>query len=499
MAARILIAENDPIQRRLLESLCNRFGYAAETAADGEAALTRLRSANAEKIDLLILDLGLPGLDGLGLLARLKAEGELLPVVVETTQGSVDSALSAIRAGASDFVVKPARAERLQVAIKNALHAASLAAGVRFFCRRASGQLTLDDFGAEGGPPARARELAAKAARSDIPVLIEGEEGTGKQVFAGAIHAASARRAGAFVTVNCASLGEELAETILFGSDPPVNGKNTGKFAEAHGGTLFLAQICALPLHVQEKLLRALTERMVKPAGAKHPVKCDVRLISSARKNLIELVKLGKFREDLFYRLNVFPIALPPLRARREDIAQFASRFCARFAAEEGKRARGLCAEAIALLCAYDWPGNIRQLENAVYRAVVLAEGDELTVADFPQIAARVEGFDVRVPPAPIFVPRQPAALREFIKVELRDPNVLSLLDPCGNLRPLYQLEAEAIKFALTLHRGQMSCVARKLGIGRSTLYRKMKEHNLEQQNGGDLANETSAALATRA
>lgn len=498
MSARILIAENDPIQRRLLENLCNRLGFAACTADSGEAVLARLQAKNAERIDLLILDLAVPGLDVLGLLARLKAAGDLLPVIVGTTQDSVDSALSAIRAGASDFIVKPARAERLQVAIKNALHAARLAADVRFLQRRAPGGMTLDEFTAGSGAAARARELAAKAARSDIPVLIEGEEGTGKEIFARAIHAASARRAGAFVTVNCTAAGEERAEAVLFGSDPPVSGKNRGKFAEAQGGTLFLDKMCALPLSAQERLLRALTEGTVKPLGAKRSFTCDVRLISSAQRNLIELVKLGRFREELFYRLNVFPITLPALRARSDDIAPLAARLCARFAAEEGKRLRGLCAEAAALLCAYDWPGNIRQLENAVYRAVILAEGDELTVADFPQIAARVEGFGVRVPPAPALAPRPPA-VKEFIKAELRDPNVLPLLDPCGNMRPLDQLEAEAIKFALTLYRGQMSYIARKLGIGRSTLYRKMKQHRLEDQNGAEVGCETKAAIAARA
>jgi DNA-binding NtrC family response regulator len=499
MSARILIADDDAIQRRLLESLCNRFGYEVETAPNGEETLFRLRSLSAPKIDLLILDLAMPGLDGMAVLARLKATGGTLPVIVATTQGSIDSGVSAIRAGANDFVVKPATAERLQVAIKNALHSARLAEDVRFLHRRASGHLTLKDLAAESAGMARALRQGEKAAKSSIPVLLEGETGAGKQVFARAIHGASARRGGAFVTANCSTLPKEFAEAILFGSDPSESGKNTGKFVAAHGGTLFLDQICELPLQVQEKLLRALCEGAVQPQGARRPIKADVRLISSASHNLIELVKLGQFREDLFYRLNVFPIAIPALRARRGDIAALAFRFCARFAAEEGKRLRGLCAEALALLCAYDWPGNIRQLENAVFRAVVLADGDELTVADFPQIAASVEGFDVRVPPAPIVVPRPSNPTKEFVRVELRDPNVLSLLDPFGNTRPLDQLEAEAIKFALTHYRGQMSSVACKLGIGRSTLYRKLKQHGLEQQPELEPISERTAVVSARA
>ncbi len=500
MPARILIADDDPIQRRLLESLCNRFGYEVEAAGDGEAALARLKSQSAPKIDLLILDLVMPGLDGLGFLARLKSAGETLPVIVETTQGAIDSGLVAIRAGAADFLVKPTGAERLQTSIKNTLHATRLAEDVRFLQRRASGHLTLDDLAAESPAAARALRQGEKAAKSNIPVLLEGEAGTGRQVLARAIHGASARRGGPFVTANCAAMGQEFAEAILFGRDPEAaGGKNTGKFVEAHGGTLFLDQICELPLQAQEKLLRALSEGMVRPEGARRPIKTDVRLILSANQNLIELVKLGRFREDLFYRLNVFPIAIPALRARREDIAGLAARFCTRFAAEEGKLLRGLCAEAQALLCAYDWPGNIRQLENAVFRAVVLADGDELTVADFPQIAARVEGFDVRIPPAPVILSRQTSRAKEFVRVELRDPNVLPLLDSCGNTRPLDRLEAEAIKFALGHYHGQMSSVARKLGIGRSTLYRKLKQHGLEELHESGAAREKAAALSASA
>jgi DNA-binding NtrC family response regulator len=498
MPARILIADDDPIQRRLLESLCNRFGYEAETAADGETALIRLLSPAVPKIDLLILDLVMPGLDGFGLLSRLRLAGKMVPVIAETKQGAIDSGLCAIRAGAQDFVVKPAAAERLQVAIKNALHAARLAEDLRFLRRRASCHLTLDDIAAESAAMARSFRQGEKAAKSRIPVLLEGEAGSGKQDFARAIHGASSRRGGPFIIVNCAALEEEFAELVLFGSEPSESGKNSGKFAEANGGTLFLGQIGELPLQVQGKLLLALSEGMVYPMGSRRPVKTDVRVISSASRQLIELVKLGSFREDLFFRLNVFPIAIPALRARREDIAGLASRFCARFAAEEGKRIRGLCAEAVALLCSYEWPGNIRQLENAVFRAVALADGDELTVADFPQIAARVEGFDIRVPPAPL-IARQLAPTKEFVKVEVRDPNAVSLLDSSGNTRPLDHLEAEAISFALVHYRGQMSCVARKLGIGRSTLYRKLKQYGLEEQIVAESDCENSEKPSARA
>jgi len=287
--------------------------------------------------------------------------------------------------------------------------------------------------------------------------------------------------------VNCGALPANLVESILFGHEKGAftgaTEKHTGKFLEANGGTLFLDEIGELPLDIQVKLLRALQEGEVDPVGAKRPVRVDIRLISATNQNLIELVKRGQFREDLFYRLNVFPIGIPPLRARREDIADLARRFTARFAAEEGRNIRGITAEALSLLSSYDWPGNVRQLENTVFRAVVLADGDELTVAEFPQIAAHVDGFDVRVPPAPALAPGADLPReREFVRVEIKDPNVLPLLAGNGEMRKLDELEKETIRFALTHYRGQMSEIARRLGIGRSTLYRKMKEYGLEEE-----------------
>jgi DNA-binding NtrC family response regulator len=301
------------------------------------------------------------------------------------------------------------------------------------------------------------------------------------------------------VTVNCGALPENLVESILFGHEKGAftgaSEKHIGKFAEAHGGTLFLDEIGELPLEIQVKLLRALQQGEIDPVGGRRPVKVDIRLISATNQNLIELVKRGRFREDLYYRLNVFPISVPPLRVRRDDIPDLARRFAARFGAEEGKRIRGFSAEAVALLKTYDWPGNVRQLENAVFRAVVLCDGDELTITEFPQIAAHVDGFDLRIPAIPAVL-SQPKPEREVVRVEIRDPNVLSLLSEGGDIRRLDHLEAETIRFALVHYRGQMSAVARKLGIGRSTLYRKMKEygfHLAEQEQDGNNADDAAA------
>ena len=329
---------------------------------------------------------------------------------------------------------------------------------------------------------ARTIRLAERAAKSNIPVLIEGESGVGKELMARAIQGGSERRGKPFVTVNCGALPETLVESILFGHEKGsftgAVDRHVGKFAEANGGTLFLDEIGELPPEAQVKVLRALQEGEIDPVGARRPVKVDFRLVSATNKNLIELVKAGRFREDLFYRLNVFPISIPPLRARLCDVQDLAMRFLARFCVEEGKRIRGLANDALAMLTAYDWPGNVRQLENAMFRAVVLADGDELTTAEFPQIAAQVEGYDVRIPPAPTPIAADPAVSVGFRPVahDPRDPHSLRLINDSGDVRMLEEIETEVIRFALSHYRGQMSQMARKLGIGRSTLYRKMKD-----------------------
>ncbi len=497
MAALVLIVDDDPIQRRLLEAMVRRFGYDSESTDSGEAALARLEASDRPSVNLVILDLVMPDLDGMGVLTRMRRQEINVPAIVQTAHGSIEAVISAMRAGALDFVVKPVGAERLQVSIKNALRVDALEDELRRATRRSVGELSFRDIGTKVENMARTLRLAERAAKSNIPVLIEGESGVGKELLARAIQGGSDRRGKAFVTVNCGALPENLVESILFGHEKGAftgaNEKHIGKFAEATGGTLFLDEIGELPVEAQVKLLRALQEGEIDPVGARRPVKVDIRLVSATNQNLIELVKRGKFREDLFYRLNVFPITIPPLRARAADVPDLARRFLARFGAEEGKRIRSLSSDALALLCAYDWPGNVRQLENAMFRAVVLADGDELTVAEFPQIAAQVEGFDVRIPPAPVPEPLAQTATANTIFNELggfepRDQNSLRLIDENGDVRKLEDIEAETIRFALTHYRGQMSQMARKLGIGRSTLYRKMKEIGIETEMLGEAA-----------
>ncbi len=496
MAALILVVDDDPIQRRLLEAMTRRFGYEVETAETGEAGLTRLEAADRPPVDLIVLDLVMPDLDGMGVLGRMRELKLTTPVIVQTAHGSIETVISAMRAGAQDFVVKPVGAERLQISIKNALSIDALAGEMRRVSKRSQGLLTFKDLVSRSPEMARVIRLGERSAHSTIPVLIEGESGVGKEIVARAIQGASDRRGKPFITVNCGALPANLVESILFGHEKGAftgaTEKHVGKFLEANGGTLFLDEIGELPLDLQVKLLRALQEGEVDPIGSKRPVRVDVRLISATNQNLIEQVKRGQFREDLFYRLNVFPIGIPPLRSRREDIPDLARRFCARFAAEEGRNIRGVCAEALSLLSTYDWPGNVRQLENAVFRAVVLAEGDELTVAEFPQIANHVAGFDVRVPPLPAPLAADAPREREILRVEVRDPNVLRLLGNNGEMRKLEDMEAETIRFALQHYRGQMSEIARRLGIGRSTLYRKMKEYGLGDDSLAEHGEQTS-------
>ena len=497
MTSTILIADDDAIQRRLLEAMVRRFGYQAELVEGGEAALARLVAADQPRIDGLILDLVMPDLDGMGVLLRMKERGLTTPVIVQTSPNSIEAVVSAMRAGAFDFVVKPVGAERLQVSLKNALRFEALEDELRRKARYGSATGSFRDIATTSETMGRILRLCERAAKSTIPVLIEGEAGVGKELVARSIHGASDRRGRPFVAVNCAGLSHIEVESCLFGHEkgafPGASDRQVGKFAEAQGGALFLENVEDLPPAAQIKLLRALHEGEIEPAGARKPLKVDVRIITASNRNMMECVKAGAFREDLYYRLNVFPITVPPLRARHEDIADLARRFTARFAAEQGKRLRGLSAESLALLTRYNWPGNIRQLENTIYRAVVLAEGDELTVAEFPQIASRVDGFDVRIPPAPALA-AAPAPQREIIRIEVRDPNAMRPLDDSGNVRKLEDVEAEMIRFALTYYRGQMSEMARRLGIGRSTLYRKMKDLGLQEDEISAIGSSFEAA-----
>ncbi|HEY2186884.1 MAG TPA: sigma-54 dependent transcriptional regulator [Xanthobacteraceae bacterium] len=492
MSERILIVDDDPVQRRLLDNMVRKFGYEPLVVETGDAAATTLTEQPSTHVDAVVLDLVMPGLDGLGVLARIRKAGLPVPVIVQTAHGGIDNVVSAMRAGATDFVVKPIGAERLAVSLRNALAASALEGELARIKRSRAGTLGFKDIIGRSPRMHAVLRLGEKAARSTIPVLLEGQSGVGKELFARAIHGSSVRRSKAFVAVNCGAIPDNLVESLLFGHEKGAftgaTDRHVGKFAEASGGTLFLDEVGELPAAAQVKLLRAIQENEIEPVGARKPIKVDVRLISATNRDLIAHVKAGRFREDLFYRLHVFPIAVPPLRERTEDIPELARHFLARFAAEEGKRACRLSADALSLLRGYHWPGNVRQLENAIFRAVVLAETDAIGTDEFPQIAARSAAAEPALaePPQPGDAP-EPVQTTPFDGIDVPiEPFIpagpgeaLELLDPNGNVRPLEEIEADAIRFAVTHYRGQMSEVARRLRIGRSTLYRKLESLGL--------------------
>ncbi len=393
MPTRILIADDDAVQRRLVENMVQRFGYEAVVVESGDDALAMLISPDTQTIDAIVLDLVMPGLDGMGVLAKMRDANINIPVIVQTAHGGIDNVVSAMRAGAQDFVVKPVGAERLQVSLRNALNTSALKGELQRIKHSREGKLSFKDIVTRSETMENVIRTAKKASASNIPVLIEGESGVGKELIARAIHGTGERSSKPFVAVNCGAIPDNLVESILFGHEKGAftgaTEKHTGKFLEASGGTLFLDEVSELPLSAQVKLLRALQEGEVEAVGGRKPIKVDVRIISATNRQLLDHVKGGHFREDLFYRLHVLPLTVPPLRARREDIPHLLRHFLARFCAEENRHISGVDGPAMALLSQADWPGNVRQLENAVYRAVVMSEGDQLGLMDFPQVTAQ--------------------------------------------------------------------------------------------------------------
>ncbi|NNE21541.1 MAG: sigma-54-dependent Fis family transcriptional regulator, partial [Rhizobiales bacterium] len=412
--------------------------------------------------------------------------------------GSIETVIKAMRAGAGDFVVKPVSPERLKVSIQNLLKVNALTEEVKRLNKKVGGALTFDDLIAASAGMTNVIKLGRRGAQSNIPILIEGESGVGKEMVARAMQGESDRSGKPFVAVNCGAIPENLVESTLFGHEKGsftgATAKHIGKFQEADGGTLFLDEVAELPLEMQVKLLRAIQEGEVDPVGSRKPVKVNIRLISATNRDMIEMVKQGQFREDLYYRLNVFPVMVPPLRERTDDIAGLVEHFITRFAAEEGRKVRGITRQAAEMLTKYQWPGNVRQLENTVFRAIVLCEGDVLTVDDFPQIAALVDGYEVSIPAAPVQEAKDnlPSGHDAIIGIdnipvqsagaEVSDGMALGIpaVTDGGHIRRLDDVEADMIRLALNRYRGQMSQVARKLGIGRSTLYRKMRDLGLE-------------------
>ena len=474
MTKTVLVVDDDPTQRRLIQAVLERDGFAVAHAQSGDEAMQHLTSGAT--VDVVLLDLVMPGISGQDSLIEMRARGFHQPVIVLTSTGGIDTVVKAMQAGACDFFVKPASPERITISIRNALSMGALKGEVDRLKKHATGRTSFNDLIGSSPAMTMVKRLGDRAAKSSIPILITGESGVGKEVIARAVHGSSERAGKPFVAVNCGAIPANLVESILFGHEKGsftgATDKHLGKFQEANGGTLFLDEVGELPLDIQVKLLRALQESEIDAVGSKRSIKVDVRIVSATNRDLSLAVKEGRFREDLYYRLNVFPIEAPSLRERREDVPALVDCFVRRFNVEEGKAVAGASAETLAYLTAFEWPGNVRQLENAVYRAIVLADAPYLQPHDFPAISG------VAAPP-----PEAQAASFTAPSVDTSTPNQDSpvrILDGRGHLRTLEDIERDLIQLAIEVYAGHMSEVARRLGIGRSTLYRKVREQGLD-------------------
>jgi DNA-binding NtrC family response regulator len=478
MDHKILVADDDHQQRRYLSAILSSLGYDIVSVSGGLDAVEQICAAKRCGISLALLDLHMPDLAGIEVLEQVRAAGATLPILVLTSDGSITRAVDAMRAGASDFLVKPAAPERLDVSIRNALAISNLSREVNRLSRQADNRLSFEDLISVSQATRDAIALARRVAGSDMPVLIQGESGTGKEVFARAIHGSSERAGAAFVAVNCGALPAALVESILFGHEKGAftgaTERRRGKFQEASGGTLFLDEIGELPPDAQVKLLRAIQTGEVDPVGGSGPVKVDIRLISATNRDLQAMIAEGRFREDLYYRIGVFPLTLPPLRERREDLPSLARMFLARSATDEGMAFDNFSTAAMEAICRGSWPGNVRQLQNTIQRAVILADGHVIRPQDLHglEIAAKagsggaINGADIASADTDT------------------EPEASQFLSDDGHIRRLLDIEGEAIARALTLYRGRMAETARRLGIGRSTLYRKIDGLQLDKYGG---------------
>ncbi|MFN3677880.1 MAG: sigma-54-dependent transcriptional regulator [Sphingomonas pseudosanguinis] len=462
----LLLIDDEPAQRRLIAALAQRGGWRTLFATDADMAASIMGSAQGRELDAVLIDHWAPGADATALIAECHGLRPELPILMLTANDSVAQAVAAMRAGATDFLVKPLAPERLLAALE-ACVAGQTSGELRPLTEKIPALLAFDEIVGDAPEFRAALSVAAKAARARVAVLIEGEGGVGKESLAEAIHVASPRAQREMVRVNCAATPANMLDSILFGHEEGAFAgafeRRVGKIVEADGSSLFLDEIAGMPLDTQGRLLDMLQTGAIVPLGARHAREVDVRVIAAADGRLLEAVEAGRFREDLYYKLNVVHVAIPPLRDRADDIPALTRHLLDRIAQQPGLFALDITDEALDLLRRYDWPGNVRQLQNALFRAAVLCEGDALTPADFPQIASLGD---------------RPAAA-SGAQSTLHNGGI-NLFRPDGNLRPLEDIEADVIRLAIGHYRGRMTEVARRLGIGRSTLYRKLGELGID-------------------
>jgi DNA-binding NtrC family response regulator len=460
---RLLIVDDETDSRDALAELADRWGYEVQTASDGTEALRRAIEWHP---DVILTDLVMPNMDGLWLLRALRAELPDCPVVLLTGRGTVQTAVQAIKEGAYDFIEKPLEISRLRVVLDRALEKKETMREVQLLRRRLAALAPGTDVIGSGPGMARVFELVKKVAPANASVVITGESGTGKEVVARAVHSLSTRKDKPFVALNCGAIPPTLIESELFGYErgafTGADQRRLGTFELAHGGTLFLDEIGELPLEMQGKFLRVLEERKFRRLGGKSEVEVDVRVICATNRDLKEEIKKGRFREDLYFRLHVFTVHLPPLKERREDVPLLVQHFIEKFNGETGKHVQGVSPAAMEVLQNYTWPGNIRELRNTVERAMILTDGDTIDGEHLPP--------DMR-PTRP-----ESATLRVPLGIQLRD------------------VEKEYILASLQKNAGNKARTAEVLGISEKTLYNKLNRYAaLARDRVGDAAPEEDA------
>ncbi|AKQ42441.1 sigma-54 dependent DNA-binding response regulator [Aurantiacibacter atlanticus] len=461
----LMLIDDEPAQSRLISALAGREGWRTLVVSDSESAIATLGTRQGMQLSAIILDQWVPGDRACELIAELQERRPALPILMLTTSTSPQLAVEAMRAGATDYLVKPVAPDRLMQALRNSTSRASPHDELTPLSEKMPAKLDFDAMVGTAPPFRDALAKAAKAARGQGHVLIEGESGTGKEMLVRAMHAASPRTKTELRMLNIAGIPASSLESVLFGHEkgafPGAFEQQTGALQHCDGGTLILDEIDRLPSDLQDRLADVVETGQVKPVGAQYAYKVDVRIIAASNLPLTDLVATGHFRENLLTALSRTSIELPPLRQRSEDVPALTRHFLGRIAEQPGLRALGITSDALQLLSAFEWPGNVRQLQAVLFRAAVFCDGDALTCDDFPQL-------------------REIVGEIEPSEVPLRESAGVQLYCADGNLRPLEDIEADVIRLAIGHYRGRMTEVARRLGIGRSTLYRKLSDLGID-------------------